>query len=280
MQIIIPMTGLGSRFVAAGYRDIKPLIEVDDKPIIEYVVQMFPGEDDFVFIVNPDHARSTPLLATLARLKPQAAIVVEETHTRLGPVAHTLLAGHVIRDEEPAIVCYCDFFMDWDYDHFRNQVASNGCDGAVVSYVGFHPHLLGPGVYGSLLVDQDGWMTQYREKYSWTSDKMKCHQSAGAYYFRRGALIKDYFPRVLDRGESFDGEYFVSQAYPLMAGDGLKVFVYEVEHFCQWGAPEHLGEYAYWSAVFQKIAAEPRTFAYWQSFFQNMPWHRYGGGPC
>ena len=28
MQIIIPMTGFGSRFVNAGYRDLKPLIKV------------------------------------------------------------------------------------------------------------------------------------------------------------------------------------------------------------------------------------------------------------
>lgn len=274
------MTGLGSRFVAAGYRDIKPLIRIDGTPIIEYVVQMFPGEEDFIFIVNPDHARSTSILETLGRLKPRAEIVIEERHARRGPVAHTLLAGHMIDDDEPTIVCYCDFFVDWDYDDFRTRVASNGCDGAVVSYLGFHPHLLGPGLYGSLLVDAEGWMTEYREKHCWTSSKMDCHQSAGAYYFRRGALIRDYFQRVLYQCEAFDGEYYVSQAFPLMAGDGLNVFVYEVEHFCQWGAPEHLEDYAYWSDVFRKIAAEPRTFAYWQDFFQKVSWHPFRGGPC
>ena len=51
MQIVIPMSGYGERFRAAGYTVPKPLIEIDGKPIIEYVVGMFPGENDFLFII-------------------------------------------------------------------------------------------------------------------------------------------------------------------------------------------------------------------------------------
>jgi NDP-sugar pyrophosphorylase family protein len=48
------MSGFGERFRQAGYIP-KPLIEVDGKPIIQYVVEMFPGENDIVFICNKDH---------------------------------------------------------------------------------------------------------------------------------------------------------------------------------------------------------------------------------
>ena len=41
MQIIIPMSGFGERFRAAGYAVPKPLIEVDGKTIIQHVVEMF-----------------------------------------------------------------------------------------------------------------------------------------------------------------------------------------------------------------------------------------------
>ena len=43
MQIIIPMSGFGERFRAAGYNVPKPLIEVNGKCIIQYIVEMFPG---------------------------------------------------------------------------------------------------------------------------------------------------------------------------------------------------------------------------------------------
>ena len=34
IQLVIPMSGMGQRFVDAGYKDPKPLIQVDNKPII------------------------------------------------------------------------------------------------------------------------------------------------------------------------------------------------------------------------------------------------------
>ena len=52
MQLIIPMSGLGQRFINAGYKIPKPLIKVDNKSIISHVVNMFPGIDSVIFICN------------------------------------------------------------------------------------------------------------------------------------------------------------------------------------------------------------------------------------
>ena len=65
MQIVIPMAGSGTRFVRAGYKAIKPLIEVDGRPMIEHVVRMFPGEHDFLFICARPHLEETPLRTVL-----------------------------------------------------------------------------------------------------------------------------------------------------------------------------------------------------------------------
>ena len=56
MQIIIPMTGYGSRFVAAGYKDLKPFIKIAGKPIIEWIVKyMYPEEENFIFVCRKEH---------------------------------------------------------------------------------------------------------------------------------------------------------------------------------------------------------------------------------
>ena len=49
------MSGFGERFRRAGYKVPKPLIEIDGKPIIAHGVDMFPGEQDFLFICNNQH---------------------------------------------------------------------------------------------------------------------------------------------------------------------------------------------------------------------------------
>ena len=47
MKIIIPMSGIGKRFVEAGYKDPKPLIKVENKTIIEHVINLFDKETSY-----------------------------------------------------------------------------------------------------------------------------------------------------------------------------------------------------------------------------------------
>ena len=65
MQLIIPMSGKGERFKKAGYSQPKPLIEINNKPIIAHVLDMFPGEKDVMFICNRDHIETTNMEALL-----------------------------------------------------------------------------------------------------------------------------------------------------------------------------------------------------------------------
>ena len=48
MKIIIPMAGLGQRFVDVGYKNPKPFIWVDDDYIISKIVNMFDDKDEII----------------------------------------------------------------------------------------------------------------------------------------------------------------------------------------------------------------------------------------
>jgi len=87
MQIVIPMSGFGERFRAAGYVVPKPLIKVDGKPIIQHVVEMFSHEDDFIFICNEDHLLNPEykMEEVLQGITPNSSIISIQSH-KLGPV--------------------------------------------------------------------------------------------------------------------------------------------------------------------------------------------------
>lgn len=260
MQIVVPMSGFGERFRRAGYTLPKPLIEVDGKPIIAHVVDLFPGETDFVFVCNRDHLARAEyrMREQLERYCPSGHVLAIEPH-KLGPVHAALQAADLLDPERPTIVNYCDFACVWDYRDFRDSVADSGVDGAIPCYTGFHPHMLGSTNYA--YVRNDGArVLDIQEKRPWTDQPWREYASSGTYYFRSAALMLDAFRRTVARPDlSLGGEYYASLAYKPLLEDGMSVSVYELAHFMQWGTPQDLAEYRYWSDAFRGLADPARA---------------------
>lgn len=254
MKLIIPMSGLGSRFAKAGYTDIKPLIPVLGKPIIEWVLKMFPDQDDILFICRQDHLNSTPLKSVLQKLKPHAEILGIEGHKK-GPVYAVHQAAEHFSNDEPVLISYCDYYMHWNFQAFKTTMLQEKYAGAIPCYTGFHPHLLPPkNLYASCQVNEHNSLLEIREKYSFSADKTQSLHSPGVYYFQSGALVKTYFQKMIERDVQLGGEYYVSLVYNLMLEDGLDVFVpANVDHFCQFGTPEDLADFLFWMSVMKGV---------------------------
>lgn len=281
MNVIVPMTGYGSRFVAAGYKDLKPFIRVMDRPIIEWIVKgMYPADVNWIFVCRGEHLRADPAMREqLLELAPEATIVSIDDWVKKGPVYDVLRAYRMLcgaedtRDEQGKtvggeiigtaridaedgfIINYCDFYMTWDYHAFAEEARARGCDGAVPCYTGFHPNLLPEkNYYASCLTDGADDLIEIREKYSFEQDKTKAKHSPGVYYFRNGGIMEKYC-RILTEHEecAINGEFYASLPYNFMVRDGLKVWVpANVKYFCQWGTPEDMREFVYWTDCIRK----------------------------
>lgn len=293
MNIFIPMTGYGSRFVAAGYRELKPFIPVMGKPIIEWIIKgMYPEDVHFIFVCRGEHLQKDPSMRDrLLALAPTADIVTIKDWVKKGPVYDVLRAYRALcmadgnrevsdcdgmqvekaegavgcsdgvriernmmsagfRREDGCIINYCDFYMTWDFQAFAKEAKARDCDGAVPCYTGFHPNLLPrKNFYASCLTDEEDNLIEIREKYSFEKDKTKAKHSPGVYYFKNGAVMEKYCQMLTEHEEcAINGEYYASLPYNFMVKDGLKVWVpTDVPYFCQWGTPEDLREFVYWT---------------------------------
>ena len=269
MNVIIPMTGYGSRFVAAGYPELKPFIPVMEMPIIEWIVKrMYPADVHFIFVCRGEHLqKDASMRERLLELAPEATIVSIEEWVKKGPVYDVLRAYRMLQDtidqEEPCIINYCDFYMTWDYEQFASEAKERDCDGSVPCYTGFHPNLLPEkNYYASCLTDEEDNLIEIREKYSFEKDKTKAKHSPGVYYFKNGRIMEKYCQMLTEHEEcAINGEYYASLPYNFMVKDGLKVWVpTNVEYFCQWGTPEDMKEFVYWTdRIRQAQNAEKET---------------------
>jgi NDP-sugar pyrophosphorylase family protein len=256
MQIIIPMSGFGERFRAAGYNMPKPLIKVEGKTIIQHIVEMFPGETDFTFICNSEHLNHErfSMRETLNIIAPKGRIVSISPH-KLGPIHAVLQALDYLDFSKPTIVNYADFTCDWSYADFCKYVKSTNCDGAIPCYRGFHPHTLWSNYY-AYVPEKNFRALDIQEKKPFTDSPREEFASSGTYYFKSATIMKRYFELCVSNDLKVGGEYYVSMAYKSMIKDGLDVQVYELNHFMQWGTPADFEEYLYWSDTFKAILRE------------------------
>ncbi|CCN47647.1 conserved hypothetical protein [Vibrio nigripulchritudo MADA3029] len=259
MQIIIPMSGFGERFRRAGYKIPKPLIEIEGKPIIAHVIDMFPGEENFVFICNQDHLdnKKYNMENILNKYCPTGKVIGIEPH-KLGPIHAVTKVIDYLSLDEPTIVNYCDFTCYWDWHHFKKFTVETNCDGAIPAYKGFHPHTLGSTNY-AYMKESEGWVSDIQEKKPYTDNRMEEFASSGTYYFATGHLMKAAFESVVEQELSVGGEYYVSLAYKPLLEKKLRVSVYPLQHFMQWGTPQDVDEYNQWSNVFRKYIDKSET---------------------
>jgi len=251
-QIIIPMSGFGERFRRAGYKVPKPLIEVDGKPIIAHVIEMFPNEEDFIFICNNDHLLDEEynMEQIIRKYCPTAQIIGIDSH-KLGPVYAVSKIFDKISKDRPVVVNYCDFSCYWNWDDFKSFVNTTESEGCIPAYKGFHPHSLGTTNYAYML-ENDGWVEDIQEKKPYTDDRMNEFASSGTYYFKSGRLMIDAFNSIMEKKLSINSEFYVSLAYKFLFMKSLKVSLFPLQHFMQWGTPEDLHEYQRWSNIFKK----------------------------
>jgi len=249
------MSGFGERFQRAGYTVPKPLIEVDGKPIIAHVIDLFPGETDFIFICNQEHLDSPEYrMEYIIKQYCSTGTVIGITPHNLGPVHAVLQVINLLDLDKQTIVNYCDFSCYWNWAHFKRHVSENQCDGAIPSYKGFHPHSFGS-TYYAYLKTQNNQVIDIQEKQPFTDTPVNEYASSGTYYFASGALVKKYFKQSLQQNNHINGEFYVSLAYKPMFNDKCYIIAYDLQHFMQWGTPQDLAEYTNWSDAFSALAA-------------------------
>lgn len=272
MHVIIPMAGTGQRFVDAGYSTVKPLIKVDNRTILEYILEMFDKTDEFHIIYSENFTESEKL--TLAPLtKDLSCTFYKIPGHKAGPVA-TVLRSKVlsyIPENEEVIVTYCDNPFQWDYESFKRKMLEEKADGAILSHGGFHPHRLSHTKMAFMKISEDNVVTEIKEKECYTDTPMEEFASTGTYYFRRASDIKKYFVELVEKNINYNNEYYVTLVYNLMIGDGLKVLSYPTETVTVFGTPEELENFQAFQTILKgfQIRNEDdlvKSYRYWKKY--------------
>jgi NDP-sugar pyrophosphorylase family protein len=227
MNVVIPMAGAGSRFAKNGYDTPKPLIEIDGKPMIQFVVESLAVDANYIFIVRQEHFDNYKLYDILNRCcnNPQFVFVDELTE---GATCTALLAREYIDNDLPVLFANCDQYIEWNYHSFFHEMGP--ADGGMVTFKSENPGA------SYAKVNSHGDVTEVAEKILISDDA-----TAGLYYWRRGSDFIRYAEQMIDKDIRTNNEFYLCPVYNEAIEDGKTIKTYDVSgHIWLIGTPEEL----------------------------------------
>lgn len=231
MNIVIPMAGLGSRF--PNHKLPKPLIDVNQKPMIQAAIDSLGIDGKLIFIVRKQHVTEYNIDKLLKNLYECEIISIDELTE--GPACTALLAKEFINNSEPLIISNCDQIMHWDKNSFKSFCKHYPKDGFVVTY---YANTI-KNSYAKL--DKLGNVIEIKEKEIISNISLN-----GIHFWKCGRyFIESVTSMIANNQRAPNGEFYIGPSYNQMIDAGYKVGIYHIPNCQHWavGTEEDLESY-------------------------------------
>jgi beta-phosphoglucomutase-like phosphatase (HAD superfamily)/dTDP-glucose pyrophosphorylase len=231
LNILIPMAGAGSRFQQAGYTFPKPLIEVNNKPMIQVVVENLNIDANYIYVVQKSHREKYNLDTMLNLITPGCKIVEVDVLTE-GAACTALLAKDFINNDNPLFFANSDQFVEWDSNEFMYKMQESNCDGGIVTFKATHPK------WSFARIDDNGFVTEVAEK-----NPISDNATVGFYYWKHGSDFVKYAEQMIEKNIRVNNEFYVCPVYNQAIEDSKKIRIFESGKMWGLGTPEDLKFY-------------------------------------
>jgi NDP-sugar pyrophosphorylase family protein len=234
LNVVLPCAGRGSRFVDAGYTFPKPLIDVNNEPMIKVVVDNLDLKEEgvrYIFLVLKEHYDSYSLkyLLPLITGNSQCEVIVVDSVTE-GAACTVLLSKGLINTDDELLLANSDQWVNWDSDHFLTFMRDKNADGGILTFTSCHPKW-------SFAKMEEGTnlITEVAEK-----RPISNHATVGIYYFKHGSDFVKYAEQMIKRDIRTNGEFYVCPVFNEFIEGGKNIYNYPVAEMMGLGTPEDL----------------------------------------
>ncbi len=231
MNVLIPMAGAGKRFFDAGYVFPKPLIEVDNKPMIQWVIESLNLQANYIFIIQKEHQEKYNIKSVLKILQPECKII-ELDHLTEGAACTTLLAKKYINNSDPLIIANSDQYINWNSSKALYDFNSKNLDGAILTFEAIHPK------WSYAKCNEEGFVTEVAEK-----KVISKNATVGVYYWKHGSDYVKSAEEMIEKNIRVNNEFYVCPVYNEFLAKNKKVKIHNVDKMWGLGTPEDLDNF-------------------------------------
>jgi len=219
----MPMAGRGTR--TKEYGEVKPLIRIKDKTMVEWAVESLNLDGQYIFIVrdydNDDWNKE--LTDVLFSIKPTSVIHTIDYVTE-GPACSALIAKSDINNDEPLLITNSDQILEWNSLDFLKSINREDIDGLVSTWDKIAE------TESFIELDKNGFGKRLVEK-----EIISQHPLNGIHFWKKGKYFVESAEKMINvDARSGNGEFYISESYNFMIKDGYKIGIYPMTSKQHW----------------------------------------------
>lgn len=229
LNVVIPMAGAGKRFQEAGYIFPKPLIEIKNFPMINWVINSLNIKANYIFIVQKDHLEKYNLKSSLNFIVKNPKIIALDKLTE-GAACTTLLAKKYIDNNKPLLLANSDQFIEWNSSKVMYNFISKRVDGAILTFKSTHPKWSYARTNG-----EDNKVVEVAEK-----KVISENATVGVYYWKHGEDYVKYANSMIKKNIRVNNEFYVCPVFNEAIKDKKNIVIHEIKKMWGLGTPDDL----------------------------------------
>lgn len=245
---IIPLAGKGHRFSKDGYDKPKPLLNIEDKPMIIKATESLPKSTNYTFIYLEEHKNNYNIDTILNNYYPNTE------HYPIKDVtdgqASTVKIGLPSNLNTPILISACDNGVCYDFEEFDKMISDESIDVIIWAFKNNPTSKHNPNIYSWLDVDDNGFIKKVYCKEFIFDDPLKYNAIIGTMYYRKSSYFLDGLLQNYEKELKTNNEYYVDDVINRNIEKCLKVKVFTVKNYLCWGMPNEYKTYNYWLNYF------------------------------
>ena len=234
---IMPMAGLGKRFLNKNYNLPKPLIKINKKPMFLRAFESMPNSKTNIFICHQNLINKYKINKLISKKLKKKFKLVKVNKTTKGQANSYMLASKLLNNKDKVFIHSCDSLIN--YDKLKLIESLNNYDAVILTTKPNKNHLNNINSYG--------WVSIRKSKIKKITCKRKASLNPnkdnviiGSFAFKNKKIFDRIIKDLLKSKKTINNEYYIDMAFSHALENKFKIKNFTVKSYISWGTPNEL----------------------------------------
>ena len=234
---IMPMAGLGERFLDSRFNLPKPLIKILRKPMFIQASKSLPKSDLNIFICNKKLLEKFNIKKIIANEYKKKFKIITVNRVTKGQANTCLLAEKLLKKNDKIFIHSCDSLIKYNLIELQKKMDES--DAVILTTKPNYLHLKNIKSYGWVNY-KNNEIKKITCKKKASSKPSKDYVIIGSFAFKNKKVYSKTIRSLFKSKKKINNEYYMDMAFSNALGKNYKIDNLVVKSYISWGTPKEL----------------------------------------